>query len=128
MLYSVRRRSPRYPVSRTRGTNEVGPQSMQRLLSMPGDYRLYVGHDYPQNRDHVCFSTVAEQREKNKHIKEGTDAATFIQFRKQHDAVLGAPRLLHPSLQVNIRAGRLPPPDENGRIYLRTPVLSDVKL
>ena len=101
---------------------------MQRLLALPGDYRLYVGHDYPQNRDQVCFSTVAEQREKNKHVKQGTDAAEFIKFRRERDAVLGAPRLLHPSLQVNIRAGRLPPPDANGKIYMRTPVLSDVKL
>ena len=54
---------------------------MQRLLSLPGEYRLYVGHDYPQNRDQVCFSTVAEQREKNKHVKQGTDAAEFIKFR-----------------------------------------------
>ena len=101
---------------------------MQRLLSLPEDYRLYVGHDYPQHRDQTCFSTVADQRAQNKHIKLGTDAATFIQWRKERDAVLGAPRLLHPSLQVNIRAGRLPPADEKGRIFLRVPVKADLKL
>ncbi|RDX55184.1 Metallo-hydrolase/oxidoreductase [Lentinus brumalis] len=110
------------------GNVETLYASMQRLLSLPGDYRLYVGHDYPQNRDQTCFSTVAEQRAKNRHVKEGTDATTFIQWRKDRDAVLGAPRLLHPSLQVNIRAGRLPPPDEHGRVFLRTPVKLDVKL
>ncbi|KAI0630192.1 Metallo-hydrolase/oxidoreductase [Trametes polyzona] len=102
--------------------------SMQRLLSMPEDYRLYVGHDYPQNRDQTCFATVADQRAKNKHVKVGTEPSTFIQFRKERDAVLGAPRLLHPSLQVNIRAGRLPPADDKGRIFLRIPVRVDLKL
>ncbi|OSD06709.1 Metallo-hydrolase/oxidoreductase [Trametes coccinea BRFM310] len=103
-------------------------QSMQRLLALPEDYRLYVGHDYPQNRDQMCFATVADQRLKNKHVKEGTTPSDFIEFRRQRDAVLGAPRLLHPSLQVNIRAGRLPPPDEQGRIFLRIPVRVDLHL
>ncbi|KAH9931144.1 Metallo-hydrolase/oxidoreductase [Epithele typhae] len=110
------------------GNVETLYSSMQRLLSMPEDYRLYVGHDYPVDRNHTCFSTVAEQRERNKHVKVGTDAATFIQFRRERDAVLGAPRLLHPSLQVNIRAGRLPPADEHGLICIRTPVKTDLKL
>lgn len=101
---------------------------MQRLLSLPEDYRLYVGHDYPQNRDQTCFATVADQRARNKHVKAGTTPAEFIQFRKERDAVLGAPRLLHPSLQVNIRAGKLPPPDEKGRIFLRIPVRVDLQL
>ncbi|KAH9895140.1 Metallo-hydrolase/oxidoreductase [Cubamyces lactineus] len=103
-------------------------ESMQRLLSLPEDYRLYVGHDYPQNRDQTCFATVADQRAKNKHVKVGTTPADFIQFRRERDAVLGAPRLLHPSLQVNIRAGKLPPPDEKGRIFLRIPVRVDLQL
>ncbi|RPD78055.1 Metallo-hydrolase/oxidoreductase [Lentinus tigrinus ALCF2SS1-7] len=107
------------------GNAETLYASMQRLLSLPGEYRLYVGHDYPQNRDQTCFSTVADQRAENKHVKEGTDATSFIQWRKDRDAVLGAPRLLHPSLQVNIRAGRLPPADEQGRVFLRTPVKFD---
>ncbi|KAI0645529.1 Metallo-hydrolase/oxidoreductase [Trametes meyenii] len=102
--------------------------SMQRLLALPEDYRLYVGHDYPQNRDQTCFATVADQRAQNKHVKAGTDPSTFIRFRKERDAVLGAPRLLHPSLQVNIRAGRLPPADDKGRIFLRVPVRVDLRL
>ncbi|KAI0769788.1 Metallo-hydrolase/oxidoreductase [Trametes elegans] len=102
--------------------------SMQRLLALPEDYRLYVGHDYPQNRDQTCFATVADQRMQNKHVKIGTPPSSFIQFRKNRDAVLGAPRLLHPSLQVNIRAGKLPPADDQGRIFLRIPLRVDLKL
>ncbi|KZT10637.1 Metallo-hydrolase/oxidoreductase [Laetiporus sulphureus 93-53] len=100
--------------------------SMRRLLSLPPDYRLFVGHDYPQDRDQTCWSTVEEQRERNKHLKVGTDAEMFIEWRKQRDAVLGAPRLLHPSLQVNIRAGKLPPKDEKGRIFFKIPITSTV--
>ena len=103
-------------------------KSMQRLLSLPKDYRLYVGHDYPKDRDQTCFSTVADQRANNMHVKTGVDSVAFIQFRKQRDAVLGAPRLLHPSLQVNIRAGRLPSPDKEGRVFMRIPVRTDFKL
>ncbi|KAI0743607.1 Metallo-hydrolase/oxidoreductase [Daedaleopsis nitida] len=110
------------------GNAETLYASMQRLLSLPEDYRLFVGHDYPPNRDQASFSTVAKQRAQNKHVKVGTDAATFIKWRKERDAVLGAPRLLHPSLQVNIRAGRLPPPDDEGRMFLRTPVKAGVDL
>ncbi|PIL36237.1 hypothetical protein GSI_01899 [Ganoderma sinense ZZ0214-1] len=110
------------------GNAELLYASMQRLLSLPEDYRLYVGHDYPIDRDQVCFSTVADQRAKNMHVKTGVDSASFIQFRKQKDAVLGAPRLLHPSLQVNIRAGRLPSADMEGRVFMRIPVRADTQL
>ncbi|KAI0958440.1 hypothetical protein AcV7_004263 [Taiwanofungus camphoratus] len=102
--------------------------SMQRLLALPEDYRLFVGHDYPQNRDQTCWSTVADQRERNKHLKLGTDADMFIKWRKERDAVLGAPRLLHPSLQVNIRAGKLPPRDAKGKVFFRIPIKSEVDL
>ncbi|PCH43854.1 Metallo-hydrolase/oxidoreductase [Wolfiporia cocos MD-104 SS10] len=100
--------------------------SMQRLLSLPTAYRLFVGHDYPQDRDQTCWSTVEEQRERNKHLKLGTDAETFIKWRKERDAVLGAPKLLHPSLQVNIRAGKLPPKDAQGRVFFKIPITSEV--
>lgn len=101
---------------------------MQRLLSLPGDYRLFVGHDYPKDRDQTCWSTVADQRAHNTHIKLGTDETQFIEWRKNRDKVLGTPRLLHPSLQVNIRAGKFPPKDEQGRLFFRIPVKSDVDL
>ncbi|KZT72193.1 Metallo-hydrolase/oxidoreductase [Daedalea quercina L-15889] len=102
--------------------------SMQRLLSLPSDYRLFVGHDYPQNRDQTCWSTVEDQRTANKHLKLGADKSAFIEWRKQRDAVLGAPRLLHPSLQVNIRAGKLPPVDDKGRVFFKVPITSSVDL
>ena len=96
---------------------------MKRLLSLPEDYRLFVGHDYPAGRDQTCSATVHEQRVMNKHVTIGTAEADFTEWRKQRDSSLGAPRLLHPSLQVNIRGGRLPPADTEGRVWFRTPVL-----
>lgn len=102
--------------------------SMQRLLSYPPHFRLFAGHDYPSGRDQNCSATVAEQREKNIHCKVGIPSDAFIDWRKVRDAQLGAPRLLHPSLQVNIRAGKLPPADEKGRVLLKTPVKTNIKL
>ncbi|KAJ4483448.1 Metallo-hydrolase/oxidoreductase [Lentinula aciculospora] len=94
--------------------------SMSRLLSLPEDYQLFVGHDYPVGRQHECMATVGVHQEKNKHGKLGTTETQFVQFREARDKVLGTPRLLHPSLQVNIRAGKLPPAS-NGRVWLKTP-------
>ncbi|KAI0793225.1 Metallo-hydrolase/oxidoreductase [Abortiporus biennis] len=102
--------------------------STQRLLAYPPEYRLFVGHDYPTDREHLCSTTVGEQREMNKHVKAGTEEAAFIEWRGARDATLGAPRLLHPSLQVNIRAGKLPPTDEKGRSWFKTPIKSTLKL
>ncbi|KAF5385741.1 hypothetical protein D9615_002516 [Tricholomella constricta] len=83
--------------------------SMQRLLALPQDYRLFVGHDYPSGLRHpVCMATVGEQRQFNKHGKIGTSESAFVEMREARDANLGEPRLLHPSLQANIRAGKLP--------------------
>lgn len=96
---------------------------MKRLLSLPEDYRLFVGHDYPSGRDQTCSATVHEQRLRNKHVTVGTAEAEFTEWRKARDSVLGAPRLLHPSLQVNIRGGRLPPPDSDGRVWFKTPIM-----
>ncbi|KAJ3845443.1 Metallo-hydrolase/oxidoreductase [Lentinula raphanica] len=94
--------------------------SMTRLLSLPEDYQLFVGHDYPVGREHDCMATVGVHQMMNKHGKLGITESQFIQFREARDKVLGAPRLLHPSLQVNIRAGKLPPAS-NGRVWLKTP-------
>lgn len=102
---------------------------MQRLLAFPADHVLYVGHDYPPDGRAPCScATVAEQRSANKHVKVGTDEALFIQWRQARDEVLGTPRLLHPSLQVNVRAGKLPPQDEEGRGWMRIPVRTDDNL
>lgn len=85
---------------------------------------LFVGHDYPDGREKADMSTVAEQRKLNKHVKVGTSEDTFIKFRKERDEGLGAPRLLHPSIQVNVRAGKLPPPDNDGHIHMKIPIRS----
>ncbi|TRM69793.1 beta-lactamase-like protein [Schizophyllum amplum] len=98
-------------------------RSLQKLLSLPDDYEIFVGHDYPNGRDKNCATTVVEQREHNKHVKSGTTERDFVDFRTTRDKVLKAPRLIHPSLQVNVRAGRLPPPDPTtGLSYFRTPL------
>jgi len=99
--------------------------SIQRLLALPPDTRLFLCHDYlPEaGRDnHAWESSVAEQRANNVHAHDGISEADFVAMRETRDAHLPAPRLLLPSVQVNIRAGHLPPPDANGATYLRIPV------
>lgn len=99
-------------------------RSIQRLLALPDDTRIFVGHDYlPQGRaDYRFETTVAEQRAHNIHIGGGVSEDAFVAMREARDATLGAPQLILPSLQVNIRAGDLPPPDANGQRYLRLPL------
>ncbi len=98
--------------------------SIQRLLSLPPETRLFMCHDYkaPGRDAYAWETTVGEQRHKNVHVHDGVDQAAFVAMRKQRDATLAAPVLLLPSIQVNIRAGRLPPPDANGTRYLRIPL------
>ena len=98
--------------------------SIQRLLSLPPETRLFMCHDYkaPGRDAYAWETTVGEQRRKNVHVHDGVDQAAFVAMRKQRDATLAAPVLLLPSIQVNIRAGRLPPPDTNGTRYLRIPL------
>ncbi|WP_306003023.1 MBL fold metallo-hydrolase [Brevundimonas sp. C43] len=99
-------------------------RSIQRLLALPDDTRIFVGHDYlPQGRaDYRFETTVAEQRAHNIHIGGGVSEDAFVAMREARDATLGAPQLILPSLQVNIRAGDLPPPEANGQRYLRLPL------
>lgn len=99
-------------------------RSIQRLLTLPDETRIFVGHDYlPQGRSDYRFeTTVAEQRAHNIHIGGGVSEDAFVAMREARDATLGAPQLILPSLQVNIRAGDLPPPDANGQRYLRLPL------
>ena len=99
-------------------------RSIQRLLALPDDTRIFVGHDYlPQGRTDYRFeTTVAQQRAHNIHISGGVSEDAFVAMREARDATLGAPQLILPSLQVNIRAGDLPPPDANGQRYLRLPL------
>ncbi len=99
-------------------------RSIRRLLSLPPATRLFMCHDYKApGRDRFAWeTTVAEERAANIHVHDGVDEAGFVAMRRARDATLAAPVLLLPSVQVNIRAGNLPPPDANGTRYLRIPV------
>jgi hypothetical protein len=80
-------------------------------------------HDYPPNNRAICFeTTVAEQREKNIHVHDGVSEAEFVAMRSKRDATLEMPVLILPSVQVNIRAGEMPPAEANGVAYLKIPV------
>ncbi|KAL1409228.1 hypothetical protein Q8F55_006061 [Vanrija albida] len=97
-------------------------ESVQSVFSLDPDVRVFAGHDYPDGREVASMSTVAEQMARNKHVGAGATMDEFVRVREARDATLASPRLLHPSLQVNLRAGRLPPADEHGRQALKTPV------
>jgi glyoxylase-like metal-dependent hydrolase (beta-lactamase superfamily II) len=97
--------------------------SIRKLLAFPAGVRLYVCHDYPAGgRESRCMTTVGEQRKSNIHIHDGIDEAAFVTMRNGRDAGLGMPTLLLPAIQVNVRAGTLPPPEENGVVYLKIPI------
>lgn len=99
--------------------------SIQRYYAMPGETVLWLCHDYPpQGRDRRASVSVAESRRDNRMLDATTTRDVFHQRRSARDAGLPAPNLLYPSLQVNIRGGRLPPADANGMRYLRTPLKS----
>ncbi len=98
-------------------------QSAKKLLAMPEDTRLYTGHDYPvAGRDYQCLATVAEHRQKNIHLRDGISEKEYIAMRNERDATLAVPRLIIPSIQVNIRAGEMPPADDSGAVYMKLPV------
>jgi len=102
-------------------------QSVRKLLSLPAQTRLFMCHDYPpvkgdSPRAVQWESTVAEQRELNIHIRDGISEEEFVQMRTSRDATLEMPVLIMPSVQVNIRAGELPPPEANGVSYLKIPL------
>jgi glyoxylase-like metal-dependent hydrolase (beta-lactamase superfamily II) len=102
-------------------------RSIQRILSLPPQTRLFMCHDYKApNRDEYAWeTTVAEQRAANVHVHEGITEEEFVARRTARDATLAAPQLLMPSIQVNIRAGQLPPAEANGVRYLKVPVRLD---
>jgi glyoxylase-like metal-dependent hydrolase (beta-lactamase superfamily II) len=99
-------------------------RSIQRILSLPPETRLFLCHDYkaPGRDDYAWETTVGEERAKNVHVHEGVSEDAFVALRTARDAKLAAPLLLLPSIQVNIRAGKFPPADSNGVHYLRVPV------
>jgi glyoxylase-like metal-dependent hydrolase (beta-lactamase superfamily II) len=97
--------------------------SVKKLLSLPDSTRLFMCHDYPPNNRPISFeTTVAEQRQKNIHVHDGISEAEFVTMRTQRDATLEMPVLILPSVQVNIRAGEMPPAEANGIAYLKIPV------
>ena len=98
--------------------------SIQRLLALPGETRLFMCHDYKApGRDHYAWeTTVGEQRRANIHVGNGASEEAFVAMRNARDATLAAPTLLLPSIQVNIRAGRFPEAEQNGVRYLKIPV------
>ncbi len=106
------------------GSAEALYGSIQKILALPGETRMFVGHDYlPEGRqDYRWETTVAAQKAANLHIHDGITQADFVTMRKARDATLEAPLLILPSLQVNIRAGALPPATAQGHVYLRLPV------
>ena len=97
--------------------------SMHRLLALPPETTMYVCHDYPPaTREARWKTTVAEQKAHNIHVRDGIGEDEFVAMRQARDATLEVPTLILPSIQVNVRAGRLPPADENGVSYLRIPL------
>jgi len=98
-------------------------RSIRKLLDLPGGTRLFMCHDYPpEGRGPAWETTVSAQRERNIHVHDGVSEAQFVAMRKARDATLSMPTLILPSVQVNIRAGELPPPEANGMRYLKIPL------
>lgn len=99
-------------------------QSIQKIFAMPDETRLFMCHDYKApGRDFYAWeTTVAEEKARNIHVKQGTDEQAFIKMRTERDAKLSMPTLILPSVQVNMRAGHLPEAEDNGTRYLKIPL------
>lgn len=98
-------------------------QSVQKLLALPDQTMMYLCHDYPsKGRKHCPTTTVAAQKLGNIHVKEGINEAEFVEMRERRDATLEMPRLIIPSVQLNIDAGHFPTPEDNGTRYLKVPI------
>ncbi|MEM6305807.1 MAG: MBL fold metallo-hydrolase [Pseudomonadota bacterium] len=98
--------------------------SIQRILALPDETRIFVGHDYKApGRDQFAWeTTVGAQKAKNIHVGGGTAQEAFVEMRQTRDATLSMPRLIVPSLQINMRAGHMPEPDETGTVMLKLPI------
>ena len=103
-------------------------RSIRKIFALPPETRLFVGHDYlPEGRCGYCWqTTVADERAGNVHVRDGVGEAEFVAMREARDSTLPPPRLLLPSLQVNIRGGALPPASSAGQVFLRIPVRTAV--
>ena len=105
------------------GDARVLYQSIQRVLSLPDETRLFMCHDYqPGGRELEYLTTVKAEKESNIHVHNGIDENAFVEMREARDATLDMPRLILPSLQVNMRAGHLPDAEDNGTVYLKLPL------
>ncbi len=106
------------------GSADTMFDSVQRILALPDDTRIFVGHDYkaPGRDEFAWESTVGEQKAKNVHVGGGTAREAFVEMRETRDATLDMPKLIIPSLQVNMRAGNMPEPDDQGDVFLKVPV------
>lgn len=106
------------------GSSAMLFDSVQRILALPDDTRIFVGHDYkaPGRDEFAWETTVGAQKALNIHIGAGKSKAEFMAMRDARDATLEMPRLIIPSLQVNMRAGQMPEPEDNGQVYLKVPV------
>ena len=99
--------------------------SIQKILSYPDETELFICHDYPPStREVTCSTTVGEQKKKNIHVKTSITEDEFVKIREDRDKTLNMPKLIIPSIQVNMRAGNLPPPEDNGSVYIKVPINS----
>ncbi len=106
-----------------KGDAEQLYDSLMKIYELPEDTRVFVGHDYgPGGREIAWETTIKEQRQSNIQLKAGTSKEDFVTFRKNRDAQLNAPKLLLPSIQVNMKAGNLPDEDSNGTRYIKIPL------
>lgn len=97
--------------------------TIQRIFALPENTRLFIGHDYaPDGREEQCEATVAEHKAQNKHFKDNPSEAEYREVRDARDATLGLPERMLAALQINIRGGRLPEPEADGRSYLKIPL------
>ncbi|WP_445004574.1 MBL fold metallo-hydrolase [Halomonas mongoliensis] len=99
-------------------------RSIQKVLALPGETRIFLCHDYkaPDRDEYQHETTVAEQRAHNVHVHEGISEEEFVRMRTERDATLDMPKLILPSVQVNMRAGEMPPAEDNGQVYLKVPI------
>ncbi|WP_338027102.1 hypothetical protein [Colwellia maritima] len=106
------------------GSAEQLYHSIQKILALPDSTRIFLGHDYKSDEREVFAweSSVAEQKSKNIHLVENVTSQDYVQFRNERDAHLPMPKLIIPSVQVNIRAGHFPKAESNGISYLKLPI------
>ncbi len=99
-------------------------RSIQKVLALPPETRIFLCHDYkaPGREEYQHMTTVAAEREANVHVHDGVTEDEFVRMRSERDATLDMPRLILPSVQVNMRAGQMPPAEDNGQVYLKVPL------